>query len=563
VNDRRDPAGAERALLGAVLIDSRFGWRFADKLDEADFASAPHRAVFAAIKARAARCDAVDLVTVQDELEAAGRLGTAGGAAYLAGLLDDIPDVESASTYARMVAEAAAERRLDEALVRAGDAPLSERIELLRTALAAAEAASRRRPKTFTPDEELAGRSPLGPAVATGLPTIDDCLDGGLRSRLHVVLVGAPEAGKTTFAAHVAARWLDASPGHRVLVYARDETPFGFDNRIAQRLGFDRLKLRNGDSETCKAAARALAERWGRRIVHLDPFASHLDELLPEAEALRERGPLLVIVDSLQVAPTVAGEGAASQKERIDAAMDVGATLRDRGDLVLSLSQSNRSYAAAETKDARDPRAEGSGSAGIEFNADALFRFTAKANATAETPKTLSILKSRGGMGKVTVSFMIDRATAVIHELDSDSMAEEELHVASEKLRPVREAIVAALRKAGVGNEKASGAWVEAHVTGKRDRIREALRSLVGDASVFFKEGPRGSHVYQLSSHLAPPRPDLAPGAVTKGRSATSPLAPPPLGGGEVGEDEVAATADEAFSPIGGEVRDEVAGVTS
>lgn len=386
--------------------------------------------------------------------------------------------------------------------------------------------------KTFTPADHLRSRRPLGPALPTGLPTLDELLEGGLRPG-HVVLVGPPEAGKSSFAAWLAARHLDSSPYACALVYARDENPGAFVNRMAQRDGFDRAKLRQNDPATCEAAAAALEARWGDRLQLLDPYVQPLDAARAKAAAMRAKGPLLVLVDSLQVAVTEAGSRAASQKDRIDAAMGLGSELASYGDLVLSLSQSSRA-GYAEPRNGRDPRAEGSGSALIEFAADLLLGFKSKAEDDPTAPRTATVMKGRGGLGKGTVSFVIDRETTVIREVDRDAADEAEQHAATAKLRPYREAVLAELRKAAAAGEKRSKNYLEQRVQGRATLIREALRQLVSAGEAFIDEGPRGALLYyaaSTSSHLVPPRPDLVRDEVDEDPSVD--LVPPsrPIGG--------------------------------
>lgn len=380
---------------------------------------------------------------------------------------------------------------------------------------------------TFTPAEDLRSRRPLGPAESTGLPTLDEYLEGGLRPG-HYVLVGAPESGKTSFAGHLVAQHLDSAPDALALVYARDEAPGAFINRMAQRHGFDRTKLRQNDPETCEAAAEALAGRWGDRLLLLNPYVQPLDAAREKAAEMRAAGRLAVVVDSLQVADTLAGRRASSLKDRIDAAMSFGSELASHGDIVLSISQSSRA-GYADPKNGRDPRAEGSGSAGIEFNADVLLGFKSKAEDDPSAPRFVTILKGRGGLAKGTVAFVIDRETAIVREVDRDAADEAERHAEDTKLRPYREAVLEELKKATAAGEKRSKNYLEQRVQGRAVLIRAALKSLVADGEVFVDEGARGALLFYAatSSHLVPPRPDLVPDEVDAPPSSTSSLVPP------------------------------------
>ena len=75
-----------------------------------DFATEAHRVIYEAALALADRREGIDLVMVQSELEKTGRLERAGGPAYLASLVDVVPDVENVEGYARLVREASLRR---------------------------------------------------------------------------------------------------------------------------------------------------------------------------------------------------------------------------------------------------------------------------------------------------------------------------------------------------------------------------------------------------------------------------------------------------------------------
>jgi Mrp family chromosome partitioning ATPase len=102
---------AERALLGAILIDGALLARVRDIVAPEDFAAEAHRATFEAMLSLAGRSEPVDLVTVGLELEKTGQIDRAGGAVSLSALVDRVPDVENVESYARAVCEAGERRK--------------------------------------------------------------------------------------------------------------------------------------------------------------------------------------------------------------------------------------------------------------------------------------------------------------------------------------------------------------------------------------------------------------------------------------------------------------------
>lgn len=102
----------ERALLASLMLCGReTTWgKVSTLVRPTDIAAEAHRAIFEAIQAVAKESDP-DLLLVRDHLQQTGRLERAGGAAYLASLVDLVPDVENVVAYAKKVRERAAARR--------------------------------------------------------------------------------------------------------------------------------------------------------------------------------------------------------------------------------------------------------------------------------------------------------------------------------------------------------------------------------------------------------------------------------------------------------------------
>jgi replicative DNA helicase len=109
---RRATERAERALLGAVMIDGRVPTSIQTPT-VGDFCLNEHQTIWKAILSIAARGAAPDLVLVYDELAVTGMTERAGGDVYLASLVDGVPCVDSVPEYARIVKERARMRRFE------------------------------------------------------------------------------------------------------------------------------------------------------------------------------------------------------------------------------------------------------------------------------------------------------------------------------------------------------------------------------------------------------------------------------------------------------------------
>src|SRR5258706_20391 len=98
---------AERSVLGAVILDNNALNAAIENLKPEDFFLDQHRRVFTQMIALGEAQQAIDLITLTEELHRRGDLEAAGGAPYLASLADGMPRVSNVEHYARIVKEKA------------------------------------------------------------------------------------------------------------------------------------------------------------------------------------------------------------------------------------------------------------------------------------------------------------------------------------------------------------------------------------------------------------------------------------------------------------------------
>ena len=103
---------AERAVLGAILLDPNALLMVLEKVREEEFYVEAHRLIYATCLALHERGQAVDLLTVTNYLREQGQLERVGGAAYLSSMVDALPDVANATHYGEIVHDKSVKRRL-------------------------------------------------------------------------------------------------------------------------------------------------------------------------------------------------------------------------------------------------------------------------------------------------------------------------------------------------------------------------------------------------------------------------------------------------------------------
>lgn len=112
---------AERAVLGAVLVDGSAFYQVADRLTEKNFYELKNAAVWSAYCALAKAGKPIDLITASQQLEAGGSLEEAGGLSYVASLAEGLPDVVNVEHYADVVSDLSAKREVISLCMRLSD----------------------------------------------------------------------------------------------------------------------------------------------------------------------------------------------------------------------------------------------------------------------------------------------------------------------------------------------------------------------------------------------------------------------------------------------------------
>jgi hypothetical protein len=99
---------AERGILGAIVLDNGLLGEAVEKLETRDFFLRQHQLIFLAMS----HLDAVDYVTLVDELTRRDQLEAVGGPAYVSSLADGLPRTRNLGQYIRIVKHKAALRRM-------------------------------------------------------------------------------------------------------------------------------------------------------------------------------------------------------------------------------------------------------------------------------------------------------------------------------------------------------------------------------------------------------------------------------------------------------------------
>lgn len=209
---------AERSVLGAILLHNDAFNLAAEIIGSTDFFRDAHRRIFDKMIRLAERNDAIDLVTLNEELGRSGDLEEVGGPAYIAALVDGVPRSTNVEYYARIIKEKATLRSLifsaNKILANAYEA--EEEADVI---LDAAEHAifaiadSKVRDgfvsmhdlaqSSFEMLEKLASSRELITGVPSGFADLDE-MTSGFQAGDLVIVAARPSVGKTALTLNIA-----------------------------------------------------------------------------------------------------------------------------------------------------------------------------------------------------------------------------------------------------------------------------------------------------------------------------------------------------------------------
>jgi replicative DNA helicase len=205
---------AERSILGAILLDNHALNTAIERLKPTDFFHDHHRRIYQQMIALGEAQQAIDLVTLTEQLQRSGELESVGGAAYVAQLMDGMPRITNVEHYARIVKEKAllrglihatsaiqqqaleAEEDADLILDRAESSIFQLAEDRVRSGLVGLH-------DVVVESTERISRIYQGGFRITGLSTGYDLLDNltsGLQPSELIILAARPSMGKTAFA---------------------------------------------------------------------------------------------------------------------------------------------------------------------------------------------------------------------------------------------------------------------------------------------------------------------------------------------------------------------------
>jgi replicative DNA helicase len=376
LNDVRLPpndSDAEEAVIGSLLIDGTSIFQIADFLQPSDFYFEQNRLLYEASLALYQRDEAINQVTLSQELTRLGKLESCGGVARLSYLISVCPTSLDILHYARIVYRLSIMRQM----IVAGDRISAigyESAPDVEESLAKAEGVlfKLRRgggandlthirevlDKYFEVAPESSGEQPERlTAIPSGFAGLDEFLNGLQRSDL-VIVAGRPSMGKTSLALNIAR---NAAVEHRacIALFSLEMSRDSLVTRlVSSEAGINARRIRFGEHKT-EEEERKVMEATGvlsEAPIYIDDTPMiRMAEMRSKALRLNyERGIDLVILDYLQL---MQGENSGRGENRVQEISFISRSLkalaREINAPVLAVSQLSR---AVEWRASHEPQ---------------------------------------------------------------------------------------------------------------------------------------------------------------------------------------------------------------
>ncbi|MBI5487462.1 MAG: replicative DNA helicase [Deltaproteobacteria bacterium] len=376
---------AEKALLGAILVDDKALPLVQDLCTTEDFYVEAHRAIFEAMVDLSGRGVTIDAVTLAETLKQRGQFDRIGGAAYLDQLIDVVPISAHVEEHASLIREKAIVRRLilacsqvvTNAFEDYGDLDSfldgSEQniFEISRQRHRTETAHIRRTVKqVFTELDALSQSSREVIGVPTGFARLDS-ITAGLQPSDLIIIAGRPSVGKTSFVLNLLTNAAGAGKTPVALFSLEMSNPQIVRRILASEAGIPAGKLRTAHGLTQDDWTRLFmaADRVNKFEMYLDdsPMLT-VAQLRGKVRRLKlQHGIGAVAVDYLQLMRPVRSYDS-REREIAEISRNLKALAKELEIPVLALSQLSRDV--EKRQDKRPVLADLRESGAIEQDAD-------------------------------------------------------------------------------------------------------------------------------------------------------------------------------------------------
>ena len=359
---------AEQSVLGALLIDPTAIEKVGEMLRPDDFYRQDNRIIYEAMQALHSRSEAIDLVTVTEELRKLGQLDAIGGISAITALSNAVPTAANVVYHAKIIAEKSLRRQIITTATEIAATGYEDEEDVESTLDMAEQkimaVANRRGHGETTSIKEIVkgamdriGKLMDSKDAFTGLPTgfVDfDKMTSGLQPSDLIIVAARPSMGKTSLVLNIAEHV--ALKGNKsVAIFSLEMSK----EQLAQRMLcsealIDASRLRIGqinDDEFPKLIDAA--DRLSNANILMDdtPGITALELRAKARRWKQEHGLDLIVIDYLQLMQGTSKRNSDNrQQEMSDISRSLKGLARELNVPVIALSQLSRGVEARTNK---------------------------------------------------------------------------------------------------------------------------------------------------------------------------------------------------------------------
>lgn len=359
---------AEQAVLGAMLISQEAIAETAQILTPVDFYREAHRIVYETILDLTNKNQAVDNLTVIEQLNKSGQLEKVGGIAFVTALANTVPTAANVIFYAKIVKEKSLMRRLINtatAIATMGYED-SEDADIIidKAEKMILELASNRKTSDFTPIKQIVidtfskieglyeSKGGLT-GLSTGFKDLDR-LTTGLQPSDLILVAARPSMGKTAFTLNIASH-VAIKENKPVALFSLEMSKEQLMQRMLCAEGLiESQRLRVGDlDEQDWQKLIAAADKFSKAPLYIDDTPGiSIMELRSKARRLQqEKGLSLILIDYLQLMQGRSTKGNDNRQQEIsEISRSLKSLARELNVPVIALSQLSRSVESRQIK---------------------------------------------------------------------------------------------------------------------------------------------------------------------------------------------------------------------
>lgn len=347
---------AEQSVLGGLMIDNDAIDRIGD-LQAKHFYREDHRAIFSEIMQCISKGQPADVVSIWDGLQARGGAFLNGLLPYLNEIAQNTPSAANVGRYAEIVTDRALLRGLLHVTCRADELAhnpkgktadqVLDSVQSMVSTLA--ERRTRTEPRMLSDlltdfidatDKRSEG---LESAIPTGLESLDQIFNGGLRGGQLVIVAGRPSMGKSALAAHIG---LNMAEKQSVLMFSMEMSGQELAGRALAnrgRIHLSRLmgRIDPNDTVAWSSVTHGCMQLQPMRFAIDETPAITLLELRMKAKAWKRRHGLdVLIVDYIGLMS--GGDGEKRYEQIGSYSRGLKALAKELDVAVIALAQLNR-----------------------------------------------------------------------------------------------------------------------------------------------------------------------------------------------------------------------------